>query len=198
MKRKKSKAFSLVELLVVLAIISIIGSFALFSFSQAHKKNQLHQMVEGIQSQAQLALQEAKTLNQPVVLIWWGDENRWPQGLQRGKIDNQKWIPLAKEWTFPEGVEFNLEEGYSTLLDVLKSQNLKGTISGFKKPVFRIIEFYPSGRINLEDADENLHHELTLTLGLKSDLTKKNLKKMIFYSISSKTGEFIIIDQDHK
>lgn len=194
MKKKYSNGFSLIELLVFLAIIGVLGALAIPSFFETQKRNQLSQMTEGIQAQAQLALQEAKTFNQPVILIWWGTEDRWPEGLQRGKIENQQWIPLAKEWIFPEEVEFYLEEGYSTLLEVLKSQNLDNKLTAYKKPLFKIIEFYPSGRIDIGNTDAYLNNELTLTMGLKNDLENKEFKKMIFYSIHQKTGEFLLID----
>ncbi len=178
---------------MVIAIIGIFGALSIPSISESQKRNQINEIVNEIESQTQLALLEAKTFNHPIILIWWGDHDQWPQGLQRGKIENQKWIPLGKAWVFPPGIDFYREEGYSTLIEALQTQDLKQTLTNFEKPVFKIMEVYPSGRLKFLNSKINRNQELTLTLGLRSDLIKKETKKMIFYSIHVETGKFVLM-----
>jgi len=73
--RRKRNAFSLVELLTVMAIIGVLTTVSMTGFASLLSSNHLNEATSVVQEQLELARQTAKTLNRSVQLRFYQDQN---------------------------------------------------------------------------------------------------------------------------
>lgn len=194
----KKQAFSLIELLVVLAIIILLAGVSIPAFNSMQKKASLNRASEQIFDQIRIAKQESMTLNQPVTLIFidpvMRDRDRKIfTELQRFRLKNviknskeNEYQPIAPRVRLPQGVIIHPGRQWTNLLT--ESQVSVGRFPGVRGE-YRSLVFYPSGESSLEsfdDSGQNQYYFLTLCYAEMDQ--KKDLKDFITISIDPKTS----------
>ena len=74
---QKKRGFSLVELIIVIAIFAVLSAFAIPSYTQMVQNNRIKTAVESVQNGLQVARAEAVKRNAPVQFDLRGSDSAW-------------------------------------------------------------------------------------------------------------------------
>ncbi len=192
-------AFSLIEILSTLAIISILIGFSLPKFFAMQENARLSQAADNVIDQIRLARIEAATLNRPAAVVWIDQKNvdsnthkrfiqiqRFIQSPYRKTQDDFSFIPMSKKITLPQAILIHPEAEWSSLLQ--KRTSDVDYIEGIKGD-YRMIIIYPSGRTSYDLYDsEGNPSEVFLTLVSEDELLLTKPKKIITITIDPLTS----------
>ena len=106
-RRPRSKAFTLIEMLIVMVIIGITAAFAILAMGDFNGERKLHNIAEGFRGTVPLA-KETAVLSQQLYGV-----RIEPHGFQYLHWYQSQWRPLEKAYwfkTFDEQITFQLTE----------------------------------------------------------------------------------------
>lgn len=165
-------AFSLIELLVVVAIIAILSSLALSGLGNVSRSSNLTSAAQRLGDQLALARQAAVTRNLPVEVRFYqlpdwdaapsAGANYW-RGVQSFVRDGTTITPLARPVLLPARVAINTDSTVSPIWSAMT--NGTATVGNFGSRPFRSLTIRPNGMVQLNvptDAAQcffTLHHE---------------------------------------
>jgi len=169
----KARGFSLVELLVVVAIIAILGSLAMAGLGNVTRSANLVNAAQRVGDQLTLARQAAVTRNLPVEVRFYevpdwdaapGDAAQYWRAVQTFVRDGTTATPLARPVLLPARVAIN--DGRSPLWDRMTNTGT-AALPGFGSRSYRAITFRPNAMVDGFDGDNFnpaqaylvLHHE---------------------------------------
>lgn len=162
-KNNSARAFSLVEMLVVISIIAILAGFSLPAMNQIQSATALSSASESLVDQLKLARQQAVTRNRPVEVRLYqlpdptdGSKKVW-RGLQLFIVEEDGLVAAERPIYFPPQIKMSDSATYSSLLDHARSDITQstGASSGVALPgvgvdySYRAFRFRPDGSTTL-------------------------------------------------
>jgi len=162
-KNIPTRAFSLVEMLVVISIIAILAGFSLPAMNQIQSATALSSASESLVDQLKLARQQAVTRNRPVEVRLYqlpdpsdASKKVW-RGLQLFIVEEDGLVAAERPVYFPAQVRMADSATYSSLLDQSRVDVTQGSgaDSGVTLPGvggnynYRAFRFRPDGSTSL-------------------------------------------------
>lgn len=192
--KKMARAFSLVEILVVLALVILLAGISIPKFFQIQKISKLKYSSEIIFDQLRLSKIEARSLNKTVALLLidphLSDNTIYTQvgrfiQINPAKEKLETFQLQERKINLPQGVVIHNHPRWSNLLSEASSS---GTFKGVKGN-FRAILFYPNGKTNLDAYDsEGIGNPYYFTVTFSEELTLSEPKNFIMISLDPQTG----------
>lgn len=191
--------FSLIELLVVITMIALLGTFALGAFSDSLRAVRLSATVQAITDHLNIARATAVTRNAAVEVRFY----RIPStdtpsresfaGMRLFVMDRTPPTPLSRAVTFPEPVHILENSSYSSLLSIGGTANHRGTgdFDSGRVGEYVAFRFRPNGSTDLP-TDEDWFITLISTPSHGTDDTTlpDNFASLIIHPLSGKVTSF--------
>jgi uncharacterized protein (TIGR02596 family) len=180
------RAFSIVELLIVIAIVSVLSVLALAGLSSSKRSTDLQTGATAVMDYLALARQAAISGNRPVTVkfyLWENQSSSWKTQnpaqrdsirLVRSNFDNTRQEEVERVSYLPESAAISANSAFSTLL----SDSVSGTAASDDRGTYRSFRFMPDGSIDCSGTESP-----TLTLLYRTEATATGLTDKNFFTL---------------
>lgn len=174
------QGFSLVELLLVVAIVGLLSVFAISGFNQTVRGTKIASTAQGVSDALGLARNSALARNRPVQVRFYklpdfnansGDSPQIYRGLQIFVCDTLSTNALTKPYLFPDPVVASTDSRKSSLLQQTEvSDSTVTNVGGFRNHRYVAVTFGSDGIIRNASAQLTTTNQWFITVQTKNDL----------------------------
>ncbi|MES2307252.1 MAG: Verru_Chthon cassette protein D [Verrucomicrobiota bacterium] len=192
-QQRSKKAFSLVELLVVLAIIGVLSSLSVIGFQKLTKNSQFKFVGRTIADQLTLGRQTALTKNceVEVQILSYKDPEKGNREAYRAIrlfiVGEKEKTPLGKMTSLPEKVIFSENAELSPLLTSEEIRSEETEVRGLQNVNCRLFRFHANGATDLP-VGANVKWHLTAIYEADAEKEPQQLKYFYTFSIDPIAG----------